>query len=454
MISYSSSNIVQRVVTTPALRALLAFSIVFLALYQYGRTHFYRDPGSIFFSPSYGYERKYSVQREAEAHDFLAEVEADEKATTKQASDPLVCASFVTVGREGVTTPYIYQAISSALANMTSSEREQLHLAVLFADADPHSNSEMNSTLLKSLVDTVYSTADVAPSDLQLHIAQLALQHETDEKGTLDYTVALQYCLEKTNAPWLAVFEDDILFADGWLARTVHGLRTVERTVHETHTPEVSQKPPGETRGWLLLRLFNQERSTGWVSRAVGGNHELPISLGIAAGALPLLILLRRKGHYTLRTHLDNPTLALIIILFIPVLVVLFFQAGKASMLPPTPGVRPEDFGCCSQALVFNRAEASGLIDYLRAQGRGRCDLMTTMYARETGIKRWSQYPMMVQHVGSHSATGTSEIEAQAVWSMAFEDLQAESVASEHRTFVEEEYVTEMRPREVGSRGI
>lgn len=39
-----------------------------------------------------------------------------------------------------------------------------------------------------------------------------------------DYIYVLKECLAQTDAPYIAVFEDDIIFADGWLMKTLDSL--------------------------------------------------------------------------------------------------------------------------------------------------------------------------------------------------------------------------------------
>lgn len=39
-----------------------------------------------------------------------------------------------------------------------------------------------------------------------------------------DYIYVLDQFLNQTTAPFIAIFEDDIVFADGWLSKTVQAL--------------------------------------------------------------------------------------------------------------------------------------------------------------------------------------------------------------------------------------
>ena len=65
----------------------------------YAASHFYRDPGSIFFRPALAFERSYSVQRELQATAFLKSRHPDEYgnhgASLHGATSPSLCAVVV-----------------------------------------------------------------------------------------------------------------------------------------------------------------------------------------------------------------------------------------------------------------------------------------------------------------------------------------------------------------------
>jgi hypothetical protein len=110
--------------------------------------------------------------------------------------------------------------------------------------------------------------------------------------------------------------------------------------------------------------------------------------------------LLARRRWFFARTYLDLETVAVVVLLLNPALVILFFQSGKASLLPPQPGVFDEPFGCCSQAMVFSRTQVPLLLDFLGEQSKGQIDLMLDQLAQETGLTRYASYPVQAQHIG------------------------------------------------------
>lgn len=414
----------------PAVRLVLVSSLIFLSCLLYARAHFFRDPGSAFYDASRAYERRYSLIREAQTRDFLAAAEQGSLNYAQSGSNAQLCAAVVSVKRD-VPRQYIINTLGSLLANLTVAERKSMRLAALFADSNPAQNPVFSQAWLDGMLDDLFTYSSAALSDGErTHLRDLEEHGGLGEKGILDYSLVLKRCLDTTTAPYIAVFEDDILMADGWLARLMYGLHDAE---------ELMQRSTGDASSWLDLRLFNQERSTGWASRRIGGNNEAQIAFG-AALCLTLVFLLARRALPSSRKALTPGVLVVLCLLVVPAFVVLFFQCGKASVLPPAAGVREENFGCCSQAMVFNRKHVPGLIEYLREHRSGptRYDMLTRDYARESGLRRLSMYPMMAQHVGIESATRTSSEEAQAVWSMAFESLDAARLAREHNAMAEE----------------
>jgi len=58
-------------------------------------------------------------------------------------------------------------------------------------------------------------------------IEELQLVQETEKardfyfKGVFGYKFVLERCLKDTTAPYNAIVEDDIIFAEGWMVRTL-----------------------------------------------------------------------------------------------------------------------------------------------------------------------------------------------------------------------------------------
>ncbi|KAF2493687.1 hypothetical protein BU16DRAFT_464268 [Lophium mytilinum] len=418
------------------LRTLLTITILFSACILYGHGHFYRDPGSVFFDESRAYGRWYTAFRENQAAALITEVEAqgallgenaDNMGFTKARYNASMCATFLTVRRD-VEKQYLETSLGSFLAGLTQPERRDVNVQIFFANTEPTQHTTYNKPWLRHLVDRVYSYTDILPAEEVPSFHALETAGKTVlSKAPLDYAHALQQCYDTTASPYIALFEDDIIAADGWFARSLWAARETAR-----HTEQ-----EGKAGKWVYVRTFNQERSTGWSSKHIGGNHELPISLAIGSTLYVILCLLRSKTH----PHVDRASAFVISFIAIPAFVVLFFQSGKASLLPPAPGVRPESFGCCNQALVFNREHIPGLVGYMRQWAeKGVHDMLIRDWAWEQGLQRYSAYPMLAQHVGARSSIQRSAGESKKVWSMAFETLNPRRLAREHAKTVRSLY--------------
>ncbi|KAL4920392.1 hypothetical protein BDW62DRAFT_209198 [Aspergillus aurantiobrunneus] len=387
----------------------------------YAKAHFYRDPGSAFFDPSRAYEQRYSLTRKTEVQRFLdsqhTTTDGRHAASGKVAT---LCVGLASVRRE--KTQYLETTIGSLLQGLTDEERADLYLSALIAEPDASEHPSWNKQWLREAIDDLYTYNTTAGQTS--HLDSLKKTGRYAEKGIFDYTHALARCYE-SGTPYIAMFEDDTLFADGWFIRTLHGLGELR-----------SRTNP---HAWLYMRLFNQERSTGWASHDIGGNNESWIILGLGLAISALAVLVRRRW-WLARVFVDPSTIFVLVFVLNPALVLLYFQCGKASMLPPRPGVYDEPFGCCSQAMVFPRVQAPLVMEYLQGQGKGQVDLMLNDLAEEAELSRYALYPVQAQHIGIDSARQTEENEAQAIWSMAYEDLDPTRLALGHREMVAEYY--------------
>jgi GR25 family glycosyltransferase involved in LPS biosynthesis len=222
--------------------------------------------------------------------------------------------------------------------------------------------------------------------DALSQLARLEEEGNYATKAVFDYIYALEKC-HGTGSDLIAIFEDDIIFAETWLVSTFKAVT------------DIRNKFKASDHDWLFLRLFNQERSTGWASMVPGDNHELLIYLIITIPTLAALTTLRIRSS-TVRRHLDLTSVTIICVLFIPTVIVLFFQAGKASLIPPRPGVRKEAFGCCSQGMVFPRAQVPRVIAYLSDRHAGQIDLILDDLSVEENLDRYALYPVQLQHIG------------------------------------------------------
>lgn len=279
-------------------------------------------------------------------------------------------------------------AIGSALQGVSERERTHFFLSVLFAHTDPDAHPAWTRKWPEKLLDYAFSYNRSDPDFEKIKALEDAGDYSA--KAIYDYTISLSHCYE-TSAKWIALIEDDVIFADGWHSQSLLRLLEIKERI----------KKGKASRDWLYMRLFNDERSSGWASSKIGANNEIWISLGIATVFGPLLILGRSRWQ-VLQRHLTDQVLAITFLLTVPAFVVLFYQAGKASVLPPSPGVFRQNFGCCSQGLIFPRRQIPDVIGFLRERGGGQIDLILKDLASENGLDRYSLYPVQLQHVGTY----------------------------------------------------
>ncbi|RGP72604.1 integral membrane [Fusarium longipes] len=388
-----------------------------LCLSWYGQTHFYRDPGSVFFDKTRAYEASYSAIRKAEAAMTIESLtnEASTQPDNASSVNKTLCLALNSVSRQ---TQYLPITIGSILNGLSGQERQDLNIYILIAETDPTRHPNWNEEWLKRAAENVYTYDD--NTTMIRYLSELEKKHNYPEKGVIDYTLALEQCYG-TDALYVGVFEDDILLARGWFMRTLQGLADIM-----TIDPE---------QNWLFMRLFNQERSTGWASHEIGGNHEFWIILGIGIGISAPALFARRRWRAA-QKYLDREILFAVVFILVPGLVILVYQSGKASLFPPSPGVVTEPFGCCSQAMIFPRRQIPLLISELRRRKRGQIDLMLDDIAIGNGLDRYALYPVQAQHIGIDSARKTTKDEAQAVWSMAFENLDSEVLERENERMI------------------
>ncbi|KAL2260373.1 hypothetical protein VTK26DRAFT_5614 [Humicola hyalothermophila] len=463
-----------RILSFPAARALLVCSLIWLLGFSYGRLFLWRDPHSAYFQSESVYDLDYSAVRQKEARDFIAQLTpnkptesaavaapthtaskgGEEAAVEKVKSvrpalplktgpHPSICAAFVTVRREPAAARlYLADSVGSMLAGLDPRERRALNVSLLFGDTDPARHPDWGAPWVRALVDA--AGGYVGLTDLEkAGLRKAEEERDLPLKGVFDYVYVLERCLEETQAPFVAVFEDDIIFAADWMARTMKGLQWLVQDYRSVDG--------GDAADWLYLRLFYTETHLGWEKEGDWWYHHLPLTLALsAAGTATLLLVLRLLGCGA-KLRLDWATIAVVSLLVAPGFTVLAFMAGKHNLPLPssfhhrlpfdsaTGGVMPmEKRGCCTQALVFHRPALPALIQYLRKRERGQTDVMIEEYCDATGLKRFALAEQAVQHIGLVSSRGMAAKDTRSVWAFWFEANKADEVERRHRKTVEE----------------
>lgn len=422
--------------TSVALRVFILSAAFYISFWLYGSLYFVRDPGSIFYDKTKAFDRDYSAIRDHEAQSLLRsqvlgtgslqQSIKHAKGYANATNEDCLCAVVTTVHR-GTTQPYVYTTISSMLTNLTLAERSALELHLFFADFVPQKHRAYANVQFTELVDEIHTYETLGKTKEELGTMTGYVEHgRMQDKSTEDYISALEICAQRSKCRHVAVIEDDVLFADSWFARTMSSL---------TSLPDSVPSLQGNEKGWLDLRLFNQERSTGWSSDKVGDHNEVKICLaaGVLLGTLTPLIWRVFPGS---RQTVTPGALIIVCFFTIPVGVVLFYQSGKASLLPPAPGVWSEFYGCCTQAQIYNRWHLQSLIEYLKDSvgGDRQYDMAARDFAFRNHLHSLAQYPIMVQHIGRKSALKAAD--SSLVWSMAYEKLGRQTLARAHEALV------------------
>lgn len=480
-----------RILSLPAARALLLCSLVWLLGFSYGRLFLWRDPHSAYFQSESVYDLGYSAVRQQEARDFIAQcTQSKSKPTSPAAHDaapptvvpitpgtntttagagteggkgklksqrphtppspllktgshPSLCAAFVTVRRDPPEARlYLSDALGSMLAGLDPRERAALNVSLLFSNTDPAQHPDWDAPWVRALPDaagTYTGLTDLEKAGLR----KAEEERDMPLKGVFDYLYVLERCLAETQAPFVAVFEDDVIFAGDWMARTMRGLQWL--------VEDYRSVDGGVAADWLYLRLFYTETHLGWEKEGDWWYNHLSLTLALAAGGTGLVLMMLKVVGCGARLRLDWATIAVVSLLVAPGFAVLAFMAGKHNLPLPTSfhhrlpfdllsgGVMPmEKRGCCTQALVFHRPALPGLIQYLRKRERGQTDTMIEEYCDATGLKRFALGEQAVQHIGLVSSRGMAAKDTRSVWAFWFEANKADEVEKRHKKTVEE----------------
>jgi hypothetical protein len=209
-------------------------------------------------------------------------------------------------------------------------------------------------------------------------------------KVLLDFAYALQYAYDTSSAPYFAIFEDDMIFAHGWLSRTILALRDIEKKLKRSK------------KDWLDLRLFKNESNSGFASHDILGNNVPVIIALISSTVFGLLLLLRQK---TIRGQkiITFKLCFVICCVTIPLFVIFFFQAGKSSVLPPSPGIAVQSWGLGTVGAILPRHQILNLIRELKRRKYTQPDIVILNYALDNGLERFVLNPVQVQHLGTLS---------------------------------------------------
>ncbi|RMZ90472.1 hypothetical protein DV736_g2291, partial [Chaetothyriales sp. CBS 134916] len=236
---------------------------------------------------------------------------------------------------------------------------------------------------------------------------------ETDgwyrNKTLYDYIYLLGNCYD-TGAEYVAMLEDDTLAVEGWFSKAMGALQGVETNMR---TRSRAQK-------WIYLRLFYADELLGWNSEA--WPRYLLGSFMIWATVTGSMMWFRRK----LRRDVQS-TFTLIAIVtsgvVVPTCIVLFFMAGKQTVMPIPEGISVMNkYGCCLQGFIFPRSIIPDFLARTDLTTDWLVDMMIEKIANQEGWTRWVTVPSILQHIGATSSKGYGfDNAAKTLWNFRFE---------------------------------
>lgn len=454
--------------------AVISFIAIYLCALQYCRWKYNLDPTSFFFDPRHGYAEGYSSVRRHEAEQFIASASSAYPYNKTLASPaPKFCVGLNSVARDHVR--YFPTAVGSLLHGLTPEERQEIYLVLFIAHRDPTTHPSYSEPWMENVADRVLTYA--LPAEQLDHIRDLENEGGLfREKMLFDYTYLLKACVG-TGASYIVMNEDDVIAQDGWYHRMVEAVRIAEEKTIRKKSAKCKAYDAGLLRSKshhqfssayifrvvFYLRLFYTEEYLGW------NREEWPIYLfwSLLCVLLPVLIVTTlRHIHIRIHPHLrlrlpppistpnslpaSSKQIILLSLACIPPYILLFFAAGRVSMLPLAAGVHEmPKFGCCAQSLVYPHARAADLIAWYESKKVGFVDTLAEEFAEEgwqgqEGEKgewlRWALTPSVMQHIGGKSSKGDDfgteakwdRSVAQKLWNFAFERNEKGKLRGEH----------------------
>ncbi|KAI1116491.1 integral membrane protein [Nemania sp. NC0429] len=382
-------------------RRLLSFLLSFFLLYSvsvfYLSQACHRDPSSVFWRPDKALQLSYSAIRKEQARKFTDRAERLEQIKWDDTKAPQLCIAIGSVNRHGFS--YLRDTLGSLLEGLDELERRQIYVVVFLAHSDQSQHEDSTASWLRNMADSL----PAYPNDPQL--LELIRTLESDDsypaharKQKIDYSVLLAECA-KVRPAYTVTLEDDVIALDGWYHRTLLALRSAVRKTREMGRDH-----------FLYLRIFYDGRLLGWNA------EEWPYYLGystlVSLTSLVLVLSLRRYFQAA-RKAIPFELVVIICGICTPMMISLFFAAGRNCMLPKRQGVNlMQMYGCCGQGLVIPQNQITeNLLPLYRHSNDSHAAVDTFLedYANSNDELRWALTPNLIQHVGGKSSHGVGD---------------------------------------------
>lgn len=419
----------------PVTIANICFFGLWIWALLYCRKHSYDDPGSIFFNPDIAYSARYSVKRIEQADEFLRLHRLKHLAINVHLGpqpEPVTSADrFLCIGIPSSSRPsdvYLARTLATLVDNLTPQQRASIFITVLLADSDPSKHLAYRQKWLSDLVDEVLVYKSSAnPDDEPAKYTTIHNIGDADrgdnmvQNTRMDSAVLADAC-NTWGGKYTALIEDDVIASPDWFEMLTKGV---------AHVQDRSQRLGYD---WLYLRLFYTELFMRWTWEEFISSAQMIFVLYVVVFVIFLELRRRRRlqlerasdsdklsSYHTSQTF--NQISSMVIGLWIPALIVLYYLAGKMAIdrLTPFPlsGVRQmPKYGCCGQGLVVPQRQVEGLATMLRTPPFDfAADQMVEIYADEKKLRKFALDQSVLQHVGPVSDAGPNK----RVWNFGFE---------------------------------
>ncbi|KAI5860956.1 integral membrane protein [Durotheca rogersii] len=409
----------------------LGFLLWYALAVVYLRSKCFRDPSSVFFRPESARVLTYSAFRKAQAQKFgdLAALHAPTRWPNTTAPD--LCVGVASVSRHGFS--YLKETLGSLVEGLDDIERQHIYIVVFLAHTNQSEHEDYHQPWLLHIADSLPTYPnDTNTTDLVRQLEASGTYEAHARKQKIDYTVLLEEC-SKVNPKYTITLEDDVIALDGWYHRVLGALHTATEKTRELGR-----------ESFLYLRVFYDGRLLGW------NGEEWPVyvesCLAILILEMAILGTLRWRV-VPMRKALTHSALFFICGVCTPMLIGLFFAAGRGCMLPKAPGVHLMDkYGCCAQGLVFPQHQVSDqLLPLYRdtQDNHAAVDTFLEDWANRHNSLRWAVTPVLIQHVGGKSSHGAGDQELGSLtddmpFDYSFEMNNPIDLAREHQAWISE----------------
>ncbi|PFH56353.1 hypothetical protein XA68_16695 [Ophiocordyceps unilateralis] len=348
----------------------------------------------------------------------------------------LLCVGIPSINR--TSESFLAYTVATLTDKLTAEDRASIRLVVLVADRWPQRHLAYGQPWLARIADEVLVYGDGESSgenDDVYRTVPYNVYKEGPGRGTgrvenmrLDHSVLVETCRDY-GSPYFALIEDDVVASADWFAKLKKGLDYIE------------SRSSKSKKDWIYLRLFYSEIFMGW-NKEEWLSYSQNVLMVYAVVLLAFLARTVRRKRLNCKSVVGGSTrflalfMALVLGLWLPASITLYFVAGRVStsrINPFTwswhPAREMANYGCCAQGLVFPRRHLEGVLALLRRPPYAFAgDQMVEDYARDHGLAKWALEPSVLQHVGlRESSAGDRRAE---VWNFSFERQQRKRRAS------------------------